>query len=383
MKKIFAVVLVLSIITTIVYSKEVDEISAKSYILVNGETCEVLMEKNADEQLPPASITKIMTMLLLMEAIDNGTVSLDDVVTVSETAALHEGSHVFLEIGEQITVSDLIKAIAVASGNDASIAVAELLSGSQEEFVKVMNAKASELGMKNTFFINCNGLDAEGHVSTARDIAIMTYELLKHKKILEYTTIWTDTLRNGKFNLANTNKLIRFYEGANGMKTGSTSKAGYCLSATALRNDIQLIAVVLGSLSTKDRFADASALLNHGFNNYKKHHLISNNDSVGEVIVINGTKEKITAVAEADCDILIKSSEISELKDELILESSIHAPVAKGQVIGKIVYKAGEREVGHVNLISDTDSPKISFVYLIKNFSKSCLLSKLKISPVW
>lgn len=376
MKKIIALILIVVMLTTIVYSKEIEGITAKSYILVNGENGDVLIEKNADEQLPPASITKIMTMLLLMEAVDNGTVSLDDVVTISDTAAIHEGSHVFLEVGEQITVSDLLKAVAVASGNDASIAVAELLSGTQMEFVKVMNNKASELGMKNTHFVNCNGLDAEGHVSTARDIAIMTYELLKHKKILEYTTIWMDTLRNGTFDLANTNKLIRFYEGANGMKTGSTSKAGYCLSATALRNDVQLIAVVLGSNTTKERFSDATTLLNYGFNNYKKSHQSTKGDIIDEVIVENGVKEKISAVVENDCDILIKNSEINDIKSEIILNKTLKAPITKGQIIGEMKYKAGEREVGRVNLISDCDIAEISISYLLKRFLSLYIFAK-------
>ena len=307
MKKITAFILIICFVSSAVFAKDINEISAKSFILLDGEAGNVLLENNADESLPPASITKIMTMLLLMEAVDKGVVSLDDIVTVSETAALHEGSHVFLEIGEQITVSDLLKAIAVASGNDASVAVAELLCGTQAEFVNRMNERAKELGLNNTNFVNCNGLDADGHVSSARDIAIMTCELLKHNKILEYTTIWTDSLRNGTFNLANTNKLIRFYEGANGMKTGSTSKAGYCLSATALRDNMQLIAVVLGSATSKDRFADASTLLNYGFSNYSKINLINKGEVQGEVTVEKGTIDKISVITEKECDFIVKN----------------------------------------------------------------------------
>ena len=367
--------MIFSMIFMTVNGKEIEEISAKSFILLDGDSGNVLIEENADEKLPPASITKIMTMLLLMEAIDNGTVTFEDVVTVSETAAYHEGSHVFLEIGEQITVHDLLKSIAVASGNDASIAVAELLCGSQTEFVKAMNDKAKQLGMNNTFFVNCNGLDAEGHLSTARDIATMTAELLKHKKILEYTTIWTDTLRNGKFDLANTNKLIRFYEGANGMKTGSTSKAGYCLSATASRNSVQLIAVVLGSSTTKERFSDASTLLNYGFNNYSKHHFIDKDTEISEISVINGTQEKIIVKVENDYELLVKNTEIGNIKQEVLLDSTVSAPVTQGQILGKIIYKVGEREVGSINLISATESPKISFQYLIKKFITKYLFS--------
>ena len=351
LKKILAFILILCTLFTTVYSKEIEQISAKSYILLDGSTGNVLLEKNADESLPPASITKIMTMLLLMEAVDNGTVSFNDIVTVSESAAHHEGSHVFLEIGEQITVHDLLKAVAVASGNDASIAVAELLCGTQNDFVKAMNNRAKELGMHNTHFVNCNGLDVDGHVSSARDIGIMTCELLKHKKIFEYTTIWMDSLRNGTFELANTNKLIRFYEGANGMKTGSTSKAGYCLSATALRNDIQLVAVVLGSTSSKERFADASTLLNYGFNNYSKEVPIKSGEIICDIDVNKGITDKVQVISETDCGFLIKSTEKAVIKQEIMINSPVDAPLLKGQSVGKIIYKVGEREVGSVNAV--------------------------------
>lgn len=269
MKRFIAILLIFCfLLPTAALAKGIDELTSKSYILMDGQSGNVLLENNADEQLPPASITKIMTMLLAIEAIDSGKLKTTDIVSVSETAAIKEGSHVFLAPGEQISVDDLMKSIAVASGNDAAIAIAETLCGTQEKFVEQMNKRASELNMNNTKFINCNGLDTDGHVSCARDVAIMTFELLKHPKIFDYTTIWMDTLRNGTFQLANTNKLIRFYDGANGMKTGSTSKAGFCLSATAKRNGVQLIAVVMGAPSSKERFADASTLLNYGFQNY-------------------------------------------------------------------------------------------------------------------
>lgn len=376
LRKILAVVLIFCMICPVVNAKEIEQISSRSYILIDGQSGNVLLEKNSDEKLPPASITKIMTMLLLMEAVDAGTVSLNDVVTVSETAALHEGSHVFLEIGEQITVSDLLKAVAVASGNDASIAIAELLCGSQAEFVKKMNEKSKELGMNNTHFVNCNGLDAEGHVSTAKDIGIMTFELLKHKKVLEYTTIWTDSLRNGTFDLANTNKLIRFYEGANGMKTGSTSKAGYCLSATALRNEVQLIAVVLGSDTTKNRFSDASTLLNYGFANYSKEFPAKKGDFIKEITVKNGTKEKLSVIIEDDCNFLVKNSEKDKITSEILLDDCKEAPIEKNEILGKIIYKAGDREVGSVNLISSEQSDKISLKYLMLKFLSSYIFTK-------
>ena len=250
-------------------AKDISALSSPSAILMDGYTGKVLFEKDADKKLPPASVTKIMTMLLVMEAIDSGQISFDDIVTVSENAAKKEGSHIFLAPNEQMSVRDLMKGVAVASGNDASIALGEYLAGSHEKFVEKMNLRAKELGMNNTHFVNCNGLDADGHLTTARDIGIMTVQLLKYPKIFEFTTIWTDTLRDGTFGLANTNKLIRFYEGANGMKTGSTSKAGCCISATALRDGMQLVAVIMGAPNSKERFSDASTLLNYGFGGFE------------------------------------------------------------------------------------------------------------------
>ena len=259
MKKISFVLLLVIIMSAFavpVCGADISTITATSALLMEADTGSLLFEKNADERMPPASITKIMTMLLIMEEIDSGNIKKEDMVTVSDSAAIQTGSHIFLAEGEIMSVHDLLKGIAVASGNDAAIAMAEHISGTQEKFVERMNQKAKELGMENTHFVNCHGLDADGHYSSARDISIMTRELLKHTDIFEYTTIWTDTLRDGAFGLANTNKLIRFYEGANGMKTGSTSKAGYCLSATALRNDMQLIAVVMGAPNRDTRNAE-------------------------------------------------------------------------------------------------------------------------------
>ncbi|MDO5311127.1 MAG: D-alanyl-D-alanine carboxypeptidase family protein, partial [Clostridia bacterium] len=249
-------------------------INAKSGILMEASTGEVLYEQNADERLPIASVTKTMTMLLIMEALDEGKISLNDTVTVSEYAASMGGSQVFLEVGEQMSADDMLKAIAVASGNDAAVAMAEFISGSEGAFVEKMNKRAAELGCTNTHFINCNGLDeTEEHYSTARDVALISRALISHKKIFDYTTIWMDSLRGGSFGLSNTNKLIRFYKGANGLKTGSTSTAKYCLSATAERDGMQLIAVIIAAPTTADRFSSASALLDFGFANF---------DAVGE-----------------------------------------------------------------------------------------------------
>ncbi len=375
LKKLFAFIVTLCFIFTTVSAKGIDELTSKSYILMDGLSGNVLLENHADEKLPPASITKIMTMLLAIEAIDSGKISTDDIVTVSSSAAIKTGSHVFLAEGEQISVNDLMKAIAVASGNDAAIAIGEYLCGTQEKFVQEMNTRAKELNMQNTHFVNCNGLDTQGHYSTARDIAIMTYELLKHPKIFDYTTIWMDTLRNGTFQLANTNKLIRFYEGANGMKTGSTSEAGYCLSATALRDGIQLIAVVMAAPSSSERFADASALLNYGFQSYSKVDACKKGDILGEIAVKNGITDMITAVAGNEYSMLIENNKKDLLKQEIVLPQEITAPVLPEQKLGEVIYTFEEREVARVPIVALTGSDKISFSYLFEQLLSSFIFN--------
>lgn len=244
------------------------EVAAKSVILVERETGTVLYQQAEHEKLEPASVTKVMTMLLVAEAIDAGQISLDDPVTCSAYAASMGGSQVYLEEGEQMPVHDMLKAVAVASGNDAAVALAEYVAGSESAFVEKMNQRAAELGMKDTHFCNCNGLPAKGHVTSAYDIALMSCQLLKHDLIREYTGTWMDTIRDGEFQLANTNKLIYYYDGATGLKTGSTSSAGFCISASAIRDDMELVAVVLGSTTSKERFDSAKALLNYGFGTY-------------------------------------------------------------------------------------------------------------------
>lgn len=313
-----------------------DGVNAKACILIEQSTGKVLSEMNADEQLPIASVTKIMTMLLIMEEIDEDRLSLDDMVTVSENAMSYGGSTMFLETGEQLSVSDMLKGIAVASANDGCVAMAEHISGSENAFVDKMNEKAEELGMKNTNFMNTNGLDEENHYSSARDVAIMSSELLKYPKITEYTSIWTDQLRGGKFELANTNKLIRFYTGANGLKTGSTSAALCCLSASAIRNDMQLIAVVLGAPTSAERFASAKALLNFGFANYYITKLTEKDEIICDVSVINGENDYIKAIAESDKSILRNKSDSAEIEKRVYINPDITAPVKKGDVIGRM-----------------------------------------------
>ncbi|MCD7946612.1 MAG: D-alanyl-D-alanine carboxypeptidase [Clostridiales bacterium] len=274
-------------------------ISAKAGVLMERETGTVLYEENAHEALEPASVTKVMTMLLVAEAIDSGSISLEDTVTASAYAASMGGSQVYLEEGEQMTVSEMLKAVAVASGNDAAVALAEHLRGSEEAFVAAMNQRAAELGMEDTHFCNCTGLPAEGHVTSAYDIAVMSRELLSHEVIRDYTGIWMDTLRNGTFQLANTNKLIYYYDGATGLKTGFTQGAGFCISASAERDGMELIAVVLGSETSSDRFESAKTLLNYGFGGWTVTD-VTGGVALPPVSVTLGEAESVPTTVEGD-----------------------------------------------------------------------------------
>ncbi len=355
------------------FAKELTEIDSKSYVLMDGISGEILLEKNPNEKLPPASITKIMTMLLVLEEVEKGNISYDDVVTVSETAAKHEGSHVFLAVGEKITVKDLLKAVAVASGNDAACALAEYVSGTQAAFVSKMNEKAKSLGMQDTLFENCNGLDSDNHLTTAKDIAILTYEISKHKDIFSYTGIWMDTLRDGTFDLANTNKLIRFYEGATGMKTGFTSKAGYCLSATAERNGIPLIAVVMNASTSQNRFGDASTLLNYGFDNYKLINLCEKNEILAEYKVKKGIVDKIEAVTAENVRVLLEKNEQTDKLEKRVIFKNLDAPLSKGMCVGEVKFLLNGREVGKTNLLTIDNVEKTTYTYCFKNLFKNCI----------
>lgn len=361
MRKAAAAVLAAILVFSIVISVKAEvEINAKSAILVETESGRVLYEYNADEQLPPASVTKIMTMLLVMEAIDRGEITYDTIVTASERAKSMGGSTIFLDTGEQMSVDDLLKGIAVASGNDACVAIAEHLSGTVEAFVDVMNNRAAELGMTNTHFVTCNGLDDDNHYTSARDISIMSRELLKHKDIFRYTTIWMDSLRDGKFQLANTNKLIRYYSGANGLKTGSTSKAGNCISATAKRDDMQLCAVVLGSPNSKARFAAASSLLNYGFDNFAASGLTAG-ETAGEVTVIKGAEGNVRAVLEENCYAIIEKARKNDMEKSVEIAESVKAPVRKGDKLGKITLTLDGETVAEADIVAEKDVKKISF----------------------
>lgn len=319
------------------------ENSVAGAILMEAESGEVLFEQNPDEKLPIASVTKIMTLLLSVEAIDSGVISLTDTVTVSDYAASMGGSQAFMEAGEQMSVDDMLKAIAVSSCNDAAVAMAEHLAGSESAFVEKMNERAKELEMTSTDFVNCTGLDDnEMHYSSARDVAIMSRELLTHPIIFDYTTIWMDSIRGGEFGLANTNKLIRFYNGANGLKTGSTSKARYCLSATALRDGMQLVAVVLGSPTSAERFSAAKALLDYGFANYSVYRPKA--DSVYNLKVWGG-KDSVARGEASVKPLVLKKGEQNKIEEITELPDSLTAPLEKGETIGKVKYMIGDTVV--------------------------------------
>lgn len=347
------------------------ELDAKSAILMEAETRTVLYEFNADEQLPPASVTKVMTLLLAMEAVDSGTISLSDSVGISENAASMGGSQVFLAPGEQMTVEDLIKSVVISSANDAAVALAEYISGSEESFVSRMNERAAELGMNNTHFENTNGLDdtTVNHVTSARDIALMSAELLSHEKITEYSSTWMDSIRGGEFTLTNTNKLIRFYNGATGLKTGSTSKAKFCISATAKRDGMHLIAVIMGSSTRDARNASAKKLLDIGFADYCYVNYPEN--TLGEIPVVGGKSNTCVPISAGFKRVLPKSTGknievVTELPETLI------APVEKGAVIGRVVYKSGDNEIGSSDIVASEAVERIDFfgifVKIVTNF---------------
>lgn len=340
-------------------ARELSEVTAKSVILMESSTGQVIYECNADAPLPPASITKIMTLLLIMEDIESGKIGYNDIVTASERAKSMGGSTIFLDAGERMSVYDLVKGIVVASANDSCVAMAEHLEGTAEAFVERMNRRASELGMTNTVFKNTNGLPAEGHVMSARDIAIASNKLIKHKEIFNFTKIWTDSLRGGEFLLANTNKLIRFYEGANGLKTGSTDEAGCCISATAERDGMQLIAVVLGSPTSEDRFSDAKALLDYGFGNYALWYGPGMSESLGNIAVKKGMRDSVSFSPATNMYALLKKGDSGRIEVVNETDEFITAPLKKGDIAGKIKCVIDGEVIAETNLTVNEDVGKI------------------------
>lgn len=332
-----------------------DSLTAKSVVLMEMSSGEILLSKNPDEKLPPASITKIMTMLLVMEALDSGKIKLDDIVTTSKNASSKGGSQIWLKEGEQMTVNDMLKATAIGSANDACTALGEHIAGGETEFVAMMNSRAKELGMNNTNFENPSGLDdtTENHYSTARDVAIMSCELMKHEKIKEYTTTWMDSLRNGETELVNTNRLVRFYEGTTGVKTGTTSKAGYCVSASAKRDGMELVAVVLGSDNSTERFEDAKKLLNWGFANYTVYQPTVDSSLITNVNVLYGKENVISPVTKDIKPILIKKGTEDKIGQRVDICLDVEAPVEKGQKLGTVYFETDGETLASCPIISE------------------------------
>lgn len=342
------------------------EIKGKSAILMEPYTKTILYENNIDEKTAPASITKIMSLLLVMEAIDNKTLNLEDVLTCSDHAAGMGGSQIWLEPGEAMTVDDLLKATVIASANDATVVLGEAIAGSEEGFVAMMNEKAKTLGMNNTNFINCTGLDAEGHYSTAHDVAIMSCELIKHELIKQYTTVWMDSLRGGESELVNTNKLVRFYEGTTGLKTGTTSTAGYCLSASAMRDGTEFVAVIMGSETTNDRFESAKKLLNYGFANFSLTEIHPEKTEAFSVEIDDGEKKEFNAKADGVLKLLLKKNEGKEIRQEVNLKEDIEAPVRKGDKVGNIDIFMGDEQIGSIDITAAENVEKMSFFTALK-----------------
>lgn len=339
-----------------------------SAVLIEQNSGQVLYNQNMHEKLRPASVTKVMTILLIMEAIDSGKLSYTDKIPCSEKAAGMGGSQIWLDVREELTVDEMLKAICVVSANDCTVAMAEYLAGSEEAFVNQMNAKAKELGMNDTTFKNCHGIDEDGHVTSAYDIALMSRELLtKHPSITKYTTIYMDSLRDGKSSLVNTNKLVRNYKGATGLKTGSTSVALYNLSASATRNDLSLIAVIMKAPTSPIRFAESQKLLDYGFNNFEYKKLANKNDLIKEISVDKGIENSVNAILENDSGVLIQKGQNKDIVQSVQLTDSINAPVYAGQVLGNVTYSLNGNEIGKVNIVAEKSVGKNTAFNMIEH----------------
>ena len=378
MRKFLLVLVILILVSSVsVHAEVVDnapfDVNAKSAVLMDYSTGRVLYAKNADEALPPASVTKIMTILLFMEEVERGNISLDDEIAVSEYAASMGGSQVFLEPGETMRAEELLKCVIIASANDAAVALAEKVAGSEEAFVARMNERAAELSMNNTHFENVTGLDDDTtkHLTSAYDIALMSRELLKHETILKYTTVWMDTIRDGAFGLTNTNRLIRFYNGATGLKTGSTSRAGFCMSATAKREGMHLIAVVMGSPTRDARNEAARQLLDYGF---ATHSIYENaGGEAGRVPVIGGVSDSCGAEYPSFTALLQKGKHKS-VQTEILLDERVSAPIKKGDRVGTVRYLLDGEVLAELDITSTEDVAKISFFELLRRmFGIYCL----------
>ena len=354
-------------------------VAAKSAVLMDAATGTILYEQNAHEALAPASVTKVMTMLLIMEAIDSGKISWEDTVTASETAAAKGGSQIYLKVGETMTVSDMVKSIAVSSANDCACAMAEHLAGSEGAFVELMNQKTQELGMGDTHFVNCTGLDddpeAASHRTSAHDIAIMSRELLKnHPDIKKFTTIWMDTVRNGAFGLSNTNKMVRFYDGCTGLKTGFTNGAGYCLSASAQREGMELIATVMGSKTSAERFAAAKGMLDYGFTNFALYTPVVQEGAA--VAVTLGDASSVNVVPAEDVPLLVEKGQINAIVTEVELLPQITAPVDAGQPLGTLTIKSGDGVLKEIPLVAGSDVNRLTWGNLTVKILRQIAMAK-------
>ena len=364
-KKIVSFILVFILLCSVTMIKpsalSEKELTAPSAILIEPTTKKVLFEHNSHEKRPCASVTKVMTLLLIMEAIEEGKITYEEMVTSSQRASSMGGSDIWLEEGEQMSVDDMVKAIVVASANDASVAMAEHICGTEEEFINKMNQRAKELGMNDTTFKNCNGLDEDGHLTSAYDVAIMSAELIKHEKIFDYTSIWMDSLRNGKTQIVNTNKLLKTYKGITGLKTGTTNEAGCCMSASATRDGLSLIAVVLGCKTGTERFKDCATLLDYGFANYK-YQLLSSPDEISKEIEVKGGMQKSIELSyNINGGFVLPKGSDSNLEYKITLPEYLEAPVKKGDKIGKVTYTTGKEELASFDIIAKNETEEINF----------------------
>ena len=382
MKRVGFLITALSLVAALLpfrgYAAELN-IAGKSAVLMDVATGTILYEQNAHEPLAPASVTKVMTMLLIMEAIDSGKIRWDDTVTASEAAAAKGGSQVYLKVGETMSVSDMVKSIAVSSANDCACAMAEHLAGSEGAFVDMMNAKAQELGMADTHFVNCTGLDddpsAASHRTSAHDIAVMSRELLKnHPDIKKFTTIWMDTVRDGAFGLSNTNKMVRFYQGCTGLKTGFTSGAGYCLSASAQREGLELIAVVMGSATSAERFAGCKGMLDYGFANFALYEPAVQEGA--SVPVTLGKAGSVEAVPREDAQLLVDKGLAQSIVTEVELTESVTAPIAAGDALGTMTIKAGEAVLKEIPLVAAAAVDRLTWGDITVKLLKQITMAK-------
>ncbi len=382
LKKVFLSFLLIffCLSTSLMAAQEDFELESKSAILMEYETGEILYQKEANLELPPASMTKIMTMFLVMEAVEEGRVKLDDKLVVSEFAASMGGSQIWLEPGEEMTLEEMMKAIAIVSANDACVAVAEYLYGTEDAFVKGMNDKARELGLKNTYFYNTNGLptdnpDIQGNYTSAHDLAEMARELLKHNKVLEWTSTWIDYLRDGSSVLNNTNRLVRFYLGADGLKTGYTEEARFCLTSTAQREGVRFIAVVMGVDDSSTRFEESGKLLTYGFGMYQGLKIAKSNELIEEISIFNGKEELANAIVDKELIVPVRRGREDEISKIIELNDNIQVPLIKGDKIGQIKVYKGNLLLKKTDIIVDRDVYKASFFQMISRIIQRSIIS--------